>query len=127
MSPAEVTSDLIVLRDAMRQFTADREWAGYHDPKSLILALVAEVGELSEIFQWLPAAEAARLVQQSPLREQTGAEIADVLLYLVRLADVLGIDVMRATTDKMGKNELKHRPGDSPRGTQGALRPKSPT
>lgn len=77
----------------MREFTQDRDWAQFHDPKSLILALVGEVGELAELFQWLPSDEAARLATAEPLRTRAGEEMADVLLYLVRLADVLGLDL----------------------------------
>jgi dCTP diphosphatase len=92
-------SDLTDLRDPMRAFTDERGWAGYHDPKSLILALVGEVGELSELFQWLPADEAARLATDDPLRQRCREEIADVLLYLVRLADVLEIDLTAAAAE----------------------------
>lgn len=105
-------SDLIVLRDAMRTFTADRDWERYHDPKSLILALMAEVGELGEIFQWMPADDAVDRAQRQPTRQQAADEIADVLLYLVRLSDVLGVDLMDAAVAKVTKNESKHVPGD---------------
>ena len=54
-------SDLVALRDRMRLFAAERDWSGFHDPKSVLLALVGEVGELAELFQWLPAADAAKL------------------------------------------------------------------
>lgn len=100
--------DLIELRDAMRQFTAERDWSQYHDPKSLILALVGEVGELSELFQWLPAADASRLVSAEPLHTRAGEELADVLLYLVRLADVLDIDLREASMRKLSVNARKH-------------------
>lgn len=106
-------SDLTVLRDAMREFTAEREWERYHDPKSLMLALVGEVGELSEIFQWMPSSEAADRAQREPVRQQAADEIADVLLYLVRLSDVLGIDVMSAAVEKIAKNREKHAVGDN--------------
>jgi NTP pyrophosphatase (non-canonical NTP hydrolase) len=102
------------LRDQMRTFTHERDWAGYHDPKSLILALVGEVGELSELFQWLPADQAAALAEDEPLRQQCRDEISDVLLYLVRLADVLGIDLMSSATHKLSRNATKHPPGDKP-------------
>lgn len=101
-------SDLIVLRDAMRNFTAERDWEGYHDPKSLLLALVGEVGELSEIFQWVPASEAVDRALHEPVRQQAADEIADVLLYLVRLSDVLGVDMMSAAVTKIIKNGEKH-------------------
>lgn len=103
-------SDLTELRDAMREFTDERDWRRFHDPKSLLLALVGEVGELAELFQWLPAADAAVLASADPKREQVRDELADVLLYLVRLADVLDVDLKAAADDKMRKNALKHAP-----------------
>lgn len=101
-------SDLIELRDAMRQFTDERDWEKFHDPKSLLLALVGEVGELAELFQWLPNDEVEKLASAEPLQSRASEEIADVLLYLVRLADVLGIDVLEAARSKMVLNAEKH-------------------
>jgi dCTP diphosphatase len=115
-------SDLIILRDAMRTFTAERNWEHYHDPKSLILALMGEVGELSEVFQWLPADEAVHAAATDPVRQRAGAELADVLLYLVRLADVLNLDLMQVALDKMSANAQKHRPGEDPRSEQTRVR-----
>lgn len=103
-------SDLLRLRDAMREFTNERGWEQFHDPKSLLLALVGEVGELTELFQWLPAGDASSLVGAEPLRTRTGEEIADVLLYLVRLADVLDIDLYEVAERKITMNARKHRP-----------------
>jgi dCTP diphosphatase len=103
-------ADLEALRDRMRQFTADREWGRFHDPKSVILALVGEVGELAELFQWLPADEARDLAEREPLRTRAGEEMADVLLYLVRLADVLGIDLAAAAHAKMDNSERRFPP-----------------
>ncbi len=104
-------SDLIDLRDAMREFTAERDWEVFHDPKSLLLALVGEVGELAELLQWLPADKARDIISDEPERSQVSEEVADVLLYLVRLADVLSIDLLQAATVKMAKNRTKHPPG----------------
>jgi len=84
----------------MREFSDERDWGQFHDPKSLILALVGEVGELAELFQWVPADEAVASVEEPGRRARAGEEIADVLLYLLRLADVLGIDVMAAARAK---------------------------
>lgn len=94
-------SDLTELRDQMREFTEKRDWGQFHDPKSLILALVGEVGELAELFQWLPADQAAALAQDEPLHTHVGEELADVLLYLVRLADVLRVDLPVAAETKL--------------------------
>ena len=60
-------SDLTEIRDSARAFIADREWERFQDPKSVLLALVGEVGELAELLQWLPAAEARGLVREEPL------------------------------------------------------------
>lgn len=101
-------SDLRELRDAMRAFTAERDWERFHDPKSLLLALVGEVGELAELFQWVPAETAATDASQDPLQTRVGEEMADVLLYLVRLADVVGIDLRAASARKLELNAVKH-------------------
>lgn len=85
----------------MREFTEERDWARFHDPKSLILALVGEVGELAELFQWVPAEDAASSVDSPGRRERVAEELADVQLYLVRLADVLGIDLAEAARSKL--------------------------
>jgi dCTP diphosphatase len=107
-------SDLEELRDAMRRFTHERDWSRFHDPKSLMLALVGEVGELSELMQWVPAKDAAAVLAAEPRRTRVGEEMAVVLLYLVRLADVLEIDLREATDRKVRLNELKHpRSADS--------------
>jgi dCTP diphosphatase len=91
----------------MRRFSADRDWGKFHDPKSVLLALVGEVGELTELFQWLPAADARDLAEAEPLRTRAGEEMADVLLYLVLLADVLGIDLAAAARRKLADAERR--------------------
>jgi NTP pyrophosphatase (non-canonical NTP hydrolase) len=101
-------SDLSDLRDRMRRFTNERDWAQFHDPKSLVLALMGEVGEVAELFQWLPAAEARERAGQQPLRRKVEDELADVLLYLVRLADVLDVDLHQAATVKLAHNAARY-------------------
>ena len=107
-------SDLTALRDGMRAFTKNRAWESYHDPKSLILALVGEVGELSELFQWLPADQAVEKAASVGLRDRVEDEIADILLYLVRLADVLQIDLAQVGEAKLRLVQTKYNPGDRP-------------
>ena len=104
-------SDLELLRDRVRQFAAERDWNRFHDPKSVLLALVGEVGELAELFQWLPAGTAAKLAAAEPLRTRAGEEMSDVLLYLILLADVLGIDLGTAAKAKLTDNALRYPPG----------------
>jgi NTP pyrophosphatase (non-canonical NTP hydrolase) len=106
---------LIELRDRMRAFTDERHWAKFHDPKSLILALVGEVGELAELFQWLPAEDAAEKVSVDPLRGRVGEEMADVLAYLIRLADVLDIDLADVARKKL-ENSAERFPAADVRG-----------
>lgn len=100
-------SDLITLRDQMRDFTERRDWSQFHDPKSLILALVGEVGELSELFQWLPADGAAARALEEPLHTRVAEELSDVLLYLVRLADVVGVDLGEAAAAKLREADAR--------------------
>ncbi|WP_255491708.1 MULTISPECIES: nucleotide pyrophosphohydrolase [unclassified Actinotalea] len=91
---------LTELSRLMREFSEQRDWTQFHDPKSLVLAIVGEVGELAELFQWLPTDEALAVRDDPRRRARAGEEISDVLLYLVRLADVLGIDLMAAAREK---------------------------
>lgn len=95
------------LQTRMRVFAQERDWEQFQDPKSLLLALVGEVGELAELFQWLPADTAKVLVQDPELKARVGEEISDVLLYLLRFADVLGVDVSAAAHSKMDANEIR--------------------
>lgn len=94
-------SDLDELRIKMRAFTEERDWAKFHDPKSLILALVGEVGELAELYQWIPAAEAKLRTSDHRMKRRVSDELADILLYLIRLADALDIDIAVASRRKL--------------------------
>ncbi|EWT02605.1 nucleotide pyrophosphohydrolase [Intrasporangium oryzae NRRL B-24470] len=85
----------------LRTFRDERDWAKFHDPKSLVLALVGEGGELAELFQWIPADEAQAEFSAGRRRERAAEEMADVLIYLVNLADVLGIDLVTSAREKM--------------------------
>lgn len=103
---------LIGIRNRMRTFTQERNWEQFHDPKSLALALVGEVGELAELLQWLPADKAETLAGQEPLNGRLGEEISDVLIYLVRLADVCQVDLPEALSAKMAAAEERFPPKD---------------
>src|SRR5580704_17329204 len=107
-------SDLETLRDRMRQFSTERDWQGFHDPKSVLLALVGEVGELAELFQWLPADEAGALAGAEPLHTRAAEELSDVLLYLILLADVLGVDLASAANAKLSEAGRRYPPGIEP-------------
>lgn len=106
MSTGGSKEGLEALRDALRAFAAERDWDQFHTPKNLAAALSVEAAELLEPFQWLTAEESARLTpeQLAAVRE----EMADVLLYLVRLADRLDVDLIAAARDKMRANALKY-------------------
>jgi len=105
-SPATVES----LRAAMASFCAERSWQRFHTPRNLALALVGEVGELCEIMQWRGDAGAAPGLPgwSAAEHEHLGEELSDVLLYLVRLADLCGVDLPAAAARKMVKNALKY-------------------
>jgi len=107
-------SDLLMLRDRLRAFAAERDWDQFHSPKNLGMALMVEAAELLEHFQWLTEAQSAEL--PSGTRQAVGEELADILLYLVRLSDKLGIDLREAALHKLEKNALKY-PADKVRGS----------
>lgn len=108
--------DLKNVQAILRSFSKEREWDRFHTPKNLAMALAGEVGELVEIFQWLTPEESVRVMESPPTAEGVRDELADVLLYCVRLADVLGVDMEAAITEKMAKNAAKY-PADLARGT----------
>ena len=94
------------LRDALRRFAAAREWQQFHTPKNLAMALTVEAAELLEHFQWLTAEQSTRL--DARRKRAVADEIADVLIYLTRLADVLQIDLLDATQRKLRQNARKY-------------------
>ena len=94
------------IRAQLARFADERDWNQFHNPKNLAMALIAEAGELVEHFQWLTTDEAANLPAQT--RAEVELEIADVLLFLVRLADKLGIDPVAAAEKKLALNAQKY-------------------
>lgn len=100
--------DIAALQTTLRRFAQERDWPQFHTPKNLAMALMVESAELLEIFQWLTPAQSQALTQSAPERERVGDEMADVLLYLVQLADHTGVDLEAAVQRKIGKNALKH-------------------
>jgi NTP pyrophosphatase (non-canonical NTP hydrolase) len=99
--------DVSAIQDRLRKFAAARGWEQYHDPKNLATAVVVEAAELAEVFQWLTPAEALAARNDPALRERVTDEIADVLIYLLRLADLTGIDVTNAVSTKIDRNESR--------------------
>jgi dCTP diphosphatase len=104
---------LAALRDRLRRFAAERDWEQFHSPKNLAIALNVEAGELLEHFQWLTDDGSRSLPAQE--LAGIGEELADVLLYLIRLADQLGIGLLAAAEAKIDANARKY-PADKARG-----------
>ncbi|WP_343048049.1 nucleotide pyrophosphohydrolase [Cellulomonas humilata] len=91
----------------VREFSTERDWQQFHDPKSVILALVGEVGELAELFQWVPAEQAVAQFSDPARQARAAEEMADVLVYLVCLADVLGVDLGEAARAKLAASHVR--------------------
>lgn len=100
---------------ALREFAEARDWAQFHSPKNLVMALSGEVGELNEIFQWMTEADSFRAATSEASADAVRDEVADVALYLIRLSDVLGIDLNEAVSSKLATNAAKY-PVDLSRG-----------
>jgi NTP pyrophosphatase (non-canonical NTP hydrolase) len=98
--------DLDELRARLRRFAAERDWEQFHTPKNLAAALIVEAAELLEHFQWLTAEQSAQLPPEK--RHEVEEELADVLLYLTRLADILGVDLLAAAARKIERNAEKY-------------------
>jgi dCTP diphosphatase len=102
------------MRGYLRQFAKERDWEQFHSPKNVVMALAVETAELLEHFQWLSADQSQSLTPDQ--LTAVAEEIADVQLYLVRLADRLGIDILQAVSAKTLKNEARY-PADKVRGS----------
>ena len=108
------SSPLSDLTQRLRDFAAERDWDQFHSPKNLAMALVAEAGELAAEFQWLT--EAQSQTPDAPHRARIEAECADVLNYLLRLSDKLGIDLIAAAHAKIDANARRY-PAEKVRGS----------
>ena len=106
-------TDLESLREQLRAFSSERDWDQFHSPKNLAMALSAEAGELLEIFQWLTEEQSRSLSLAA--HAAASDELADVLLYLIRLGDTLRIDLIAAAHRKLAANAEKY-PVDKARG-----------
>lgn len=107
-------SELLILRDKLRKFAEARDWEQFHSPKNLSMALMVEVAELMEHFQWLTEEQSTNLDAEK--QAVVAEELADILLYLVRLSDRLDVDLMDAALRKLDKNAVKY-PADQVRGS----------
>ena len=102
------------LAEHLRQFAAERDWEQFHSPKNLSMALLVEVAEIAEHFQWLTEQQSRNL--DAAKKQAVAQELADTLIYLVRLADQLEIDLLEAAERKLAVNEAKY-PADKVRGS----------
>jgi NTP pyrophosphatase (non-canonical NTP hydrolase) len=102
------------LRDRLREFASERDWDQFHTPKNLSMALIAEAAELIEHFQWVEGNQSHLLEDKT--RQSVEEELADILIYLVRISDKLGIDLYKAVDRKILINERNY-PSDKVRGS----------
>ena len=101
------------LRRKLRAFAEERDWDQFHSPKNLSMALGVEAAELIEHFQWLTEQESSQLLPET--LQEVAEEIADIQIYLIRIADKLGVDIEAAVNEKIDSNEKKY-PADQVRG-----------
>ncbi|GAA4869851.1 nucleotide pyrophosphohydrolase [Kitasatospora terrestris] len=96
------------LQQALAEFTAERDWQQFHTPKNLAMALAGESGELLEIFQWLTPEQSATVMDDPDRAVQVREEMADVFAYLLRMADVLNLDLEQALLEKIETNRRRY-------------------
>ncbi len=99
--------DILKLQQRLADFADERDWNQFHNPKNIVMALSVEASELLEIFQWLDLEQSAEIMH-SDAAQHVREEIADVMIYLVRLSDKLGVDLEQAVNDKIIQNSKKH-------------------
>ncbi len=107
---SQILLDTKLLENVLREFADARDWRQFHSPKNLVMALTAEVGELVEIFQWRSEEESWQVAQTPETAEHVRQELADVTLYLIRLASVLDVDLNAAIQEKLITNAKKYPP-----------------
>ena len=100
--------DIQTIQKKLQTFADERQWDQFHTPKNLVMGLSGEVGELTELFQWLTPEESQNIADNHETMEKVRHELADVQIYLLRLADKLNVDLERAIRDKMKHNEDKY-------------------
>ncbi|MFD3939513.1 nucleotide pyrophosphohydrolase [Streptomyces sp. NPDC058611] len=95
------------LQRRLAAFAEARDWAPYHTPKNLAVALSVEAAELVEIFQWLTPEQSEKVMEKPESAHRVADEVADVLAYLLQFCEVLGVDVLDALAAKIERNELR--------------------
>jgi dCTP diphosphatase len=96
------------IQDRLARFADERDWEQFHSPKNLSMALAGEAGELLEIFQWLTEEQSARSSLSEVQLAAATEEVADIMIYALRLADRLGIDIEAAIQEKIEKNAVRY-------------------
>ena len=108
MNTSDSEASITELTTLVRSFADSRDWQQFHTARNLVLALVGEVGELAAEFQWINDSEVEAALSNPDKREAVGSELADVFIYLLRLADVAGIDLANELTKKIAINEIRY-------------------
>ena len=116
MSTTPSASSVTELTTLVRTFADNRDWQQFHTARNLVLALVGETGELAAEFQWISDDNIVSALQDAGKREAVGSELADVFIYLLRLADVIGINLVEELGKKIMVNEERY-PVDKARGS----------
>lgn len=119
------TMPLAALTERVRAFAEDREWQPYHTPKNLAMALAGEVGELLAELQWLTPEQSTAVMDDPDAGGRVRAEIGDVMIYLTRLADVLGVDLVEAALSKLDDSARRY-PVETARGSATKAPPSRP-
>lgn len=101
-----MTDSIDSLRARINQFVEERDWAQFHSPKNLAMAMIVEAAEVVEHFQWMTEADSRQL--DAATKEKVGQELADTLVYLLRIAEVCGIDLLAAANAKIDLNAQKY-------------------
>ena len=105
-----MTRDIETLAERLKQFADARDWEKFHTPKNLVIALSVEVSELAEIFQWLTPEESGAVMGSVESAEAVRDELADVMIYLTRIASILGVDLIEEANAKIDRNEVRFPP-----------------
>ena len=105
--------DITAIQARLREFSTARGWDKYHSPKNLSMALSIEAAELMEIFQWVTPEESRKIAANKSKHDELKTELADVLIYALRLADVASVDIASAIEEKIQANSKKYPPGQT--------------
>lgn len=105
-----MASEIETLAARLKQFADARDWEKFHTPKNLAIALSVEVSELAEIFQWLTPDESGNVMESTTTADAVRDEMADVMIYLTRIASILNVDLMQEANAKIDRNELRFPP-----------------